>query len=38
MWGEQRALELLGEAGFSSVAVEDVEGDPLNSYYIAAKG
>ena len=38
MWGEQRALELLGEAGFSNVAVEDVEGDPLNSYYIAAKG
>jgi SAM-dependent methyltransferase len=35
MWGEQKALELFAEAGFSDVRIEHVEGDPMNSYYIA---
>jgi 2-polyprenyl-3-methyl-5-hydroxy-6-metoxy-1,4-benzoquinol methylase len=37
MWGEQKALELLAEAGFRDVAVKQVEGDPFNNYYIARK-
>ena len=37
MWGEQKALELLAEAGFTDVAVRQVEGDPFNSFYIARK-
>ena len=38
MWGEQKALELLGDAGFADVTVTRVEGDILNSYYVARKG
>ena len=37
MWGEQKALELLAEAGFTDVAVQQVEGDFLNNFYIARK-
>ena len=37
MWGEQKARELLAEAGFSRVAVEHVEGDIVNAYYVCAK-
>jgi ubiquinone/menaquinone biosynthesis C-methylase UbiE len=37
VWGEQKALEMLGEAGFKNVAVERVEGDIFNNYYIASK-
>jgi 2-polyprenyl-3-methyl-5-hydroxy-6-metoxy-1,4-benzoquinol methylase len=33
-WGEERARELLAEAGFTRVAVSRVEGDPLNAYYV----
>ena len=36
-WGEQKARELLAEAGFSSVDVEHVEADPLNLYYVCGK-
>ena len=35
MWGEQKALELLSEAGFTDVVVREIEGDIFNSYYIA---
>jgi Zn-dependent membrane protease YugP len=35
MWGEQKALELFAEAGFSDVEVKHVEGDIMNNYYIA---
>ncbi|MEE8336825.1 MAG: methyltransferase domain-containing protein [Dehalococcoidia bacterium] len=38
MWGEQKALEMLGEAGFASVDVRRVEGDILNNFYICSKG
>jgi hypothetical protein len=38
MWGEQKALEMLSEAGFTSVDVEHVEGDIVNTYFIATKG
>ncbi len=34
MWGEQKARELLAEAGFSSVDVHLLEHDPFNAYYV----
>jgi SAM-dependent methyltransferase len=37
VWGEQKARELLAEAGFDGVDVKRVEGDPLNNVYIATK-
>lgn len=33
-WGEQKARELLAEAGFTSVDVHRLEADPLNLYYV----
>lgn len=36
-WGEQKARELLAEAGFDEVTVEQVQGDIMNNYYIAQK-
>jgi 2-polyprenyl-3-methyl-5-hydroxy-6-metoxy-1,4-benzoquinol methylase len=35
MWGEQRAREILRDAGFASVDVKRIETDILNSYYVA---
>lgn len=37
MWGEQKARQMLAEAGFTSVELRNVDGDIFNSYYIAAK-
>ena len=37
MWGEQKARELLAEAGFIVQDVKQVEGDIINNYYIATK-
>ena len=37
VWGEQKAKELLSEAGFKQIDIEHVEGDILNSYYICRK-
>ena len=34
MWGEQKARELLAEAGFTDVTVSRVEGDIQNNYYV----
>lgn len=36
-WGTQRALAMLGEAGFGDVRVAEIESDPINNYYIATK-
>jgi len=36
-WGEQKALAMLGEAGFSRVEVHRLADDPLNNYYLARK-
>jgi SAM-dependent methyltransferase len=36
-WGEQMALSMLADAGFSDVRVETVEGDIGNNYYVATK-
>jgi ubiquinone/menaquinone biosynthesis C-methylase UbiE len=38
VWGEQKALQMLAEAGFTSVEVKRVEGDIFNNYYICSKG
>lgn len=38
MWGEQKAREMLAEAGLSQVDITQVDGDIINSYYIARKG
>jgi ubiquinone/menaquinone biosynthesis C-methylase UbiE len=37
MWGEQKARELLAEAGFTLQDVKRVEGDIINNYYICTK-
>ena len=37
VWGEQKARQMLTDAGFGKVVVEQVEGDILNNYYIARK-
>jgi SAM-dependent methyltransferase len=34
MWGEQKARELLAEAGFKSVDVHLLEHDPFNAYFV----
>ena len=35
MWGEQKARELLAEAGFGRVDATEIEGDIQNLYYRA---
>lgn len=35
LWGEQKARELLAEAGFASVEVHQLEHDPFNAYFVA---
>jgi len=35
MWGEQTARQMLGEAGFTSVDIAHVDGDIVNTYFIA---
>lgn len=36
-WGEQLAVAMLGDAGFDDVRVAEIEGDPINNYYLASK-
>jgi 2-polyprenyl-3-methyl-5-hydroxy-6-metoxy-1,4-benzoquinol methylase len=36
-WGTQTAVRMLGEAGFSSVEVKELEADPWNNYYVATR-
>ena len=38
MWGEEKAKEMLKEAGFTEVEVEQLPHDFQNSYYIIKKG
>ncbi|KAB2899779.1 MAG: class I SAM-dependent methyltransferase [Kofleriaceae bacterium] len=35
MWGQELALKMLAEAGFRDVAVQKLDGDVFNNYYIA---
>ena len=37
MWGEEKAKEMIGEAGMDLVDVKEAEGDPFNNFYIARK-
>ena len=37
MWGEEMARQMLADAGFATVDVMRVEGDILNSYYVATR-
>ena len=38
MWGEEKAREMLGEAGFTEVEVKQLPHDPFNNYFIITKG
>jgi spermidine synthase len=37
MWGEEKAREMLEEAGFKEVEVKQLPHDFMNSYYIVTK-
>jgi SAM-dependent methyltransferase len=37
MWGEQKARQMLADAGFGSVVVHRVPGDILNGYFVATR-
>lgn len=37
VWGEQKAKEMLKDAGFNQIETKSVEGDIINAYYIATK-
>jgi 2-polyprenyl-3-methyl-5-hydroxy-6-metoxy-1,4-benzoquinol methylase len=37
MWGEERARQLLAEAGFTALRFERLAGDPLNYYCVATR-
>jgi SAM-dependent methyltransferase len=37
MWGEQVALHMLHDAGFTQLELKHVEGDTANSFYIASR-
>ncbi len=37
MWGQQLALSMLGDAGFTDVEVKNIESDFFNGYYVARK-
>ncbi|MDZ7726885.1 MAG: class I SAM-dependent methyltransferase [Dehalococcoidia bacterium] len=37
VWGQEKAVEMLGNAGFVDIEVRQVEGDILNNYYVCRK-
>ncbi len=37
MWGREKAIEMLGAAGFTNVRVTELPHDPINYYYVAIK-
>ncbi len=37
MWGREKAVEMLGEAGFENVEVLEMEHDPFNLHYLCRK-
>jgi len=37
MWGEQKARQMLSDAGFTSIEAAHVDGDVANTYFIATK-
>lgn len=36
MWGEERALAMLADAGFQGISVHHLDDDPANNYYVAS--
>jgi 2-polyprenyl-3-methyl-5-hydroxy-6-metoxy-1,4-benzoquinol methylase len=38
VWGEEKARQLLAEAGFHTIEVKRFSHDTINNYYIATKG
>ena len=38
MWGEEKAREMLEEAGFKKVEVKQLPHDIFNNYFIITKG
>jgi len=38
VWGEEKARQLLAEAGFHTIKVKRFSHDTINNYYIATKG
>jgi 2-polyprenyl-3-methyl-5-hydroxy-6-metoxy-1,4-benzoquinol methylase len=38
MWGEETALEMLQDAGFSEIAINRLDHDFMNVYYVSSKG
>lgn len=37
VWGRQKAVQMLGEAGLSDIDVLDIRSDPFNYFYVAHK-
>ncbi|GAB2726184.1 class I SAM-dependent methyltransferase [Streptomyces bullii] len=37
VWGSETAVQMLEDAGFESITIKSVEGDPINAYYVAGK-
>jgi 2-polyprenyl-3-methyl-5-hydroxy-6-metoxy-1,4-benzoquinol methylase len=37
MWGQELAISMLADAGFTEVNIAEVDSDPFNNYYIAHK-
>jgi 2-polyprenyl-3-methyl-5-hydroxy-6-metoxy-1,4-benzoquinol methylase len=37
VWGRERALSMLSDAGFEDVSVDEIDTDPINYYYVATK-
>jgi SAM-dependent methyltransferase len=37
MWGREKAIEMLGAAGFPDVRITELPHDPINYYYVAVK-
>ncbi len=37
MWGEEKTLEMLQEAGFNSIEIEQLDHDIMNNFYIVQK-
>ncbi len=37
MWGREKAIEMLTDAGFTNVRVVELPHDPINYYYVAVK-
>lgn len=38
VWGEEKALQMLDDAGFTNAKVEQVPYDPVNNFYAVTKG